>query len=532
MIQTSDSKYNILWLSDIHYTIFDKENKLITINHFLQSFLKTCKQIKQNLLKNQQQIDFIIITGDIAQSGAIEEYEHFKKDILFPLFKIFEEAELLIIPGNHDVSRDKIEYFEKYFKKNQHKKNNLEFVKNNPQIEKVFENYTLAFKDFKFIPEHTSKQYKEKLYHGFYHCNTKDTIFTLLNSSWLSFGEESLKYYFDNKRNDKKSSIEKVKDISNRANEYGNQVIGLNLFSEIDLLKKYISSYNDHIVITAIHHPINWLTWSERIDYNGNEDGFFYLKNKTDVLLCGHEHVPKHYYGEYYNDSKSLILSSGAFIEVNNEINIEQNKNITYPDFQNSTFIILFVNSTKRNLSQKKYYFDIREKKWINNENEDKMYKLNKNYSSKLNPEIYNQIFQKISDNNDFSTILTKLYNKKVIKQEEHYITKNEIIILIKRKEDWNSDSLKSILLKNHSTFQKARFICFDFLFDENKKYQNTEDKLLVLNEIKKGIEFDFNNFRYHFFSKLNEKDAKKFVEITFICDTIPFWRNKFNLTL
>lgn len=529
-MHTIDIKYKILWLSDIHYTIYDKDNDEISIKKFLQSFFDTCE-----IIKKDQQIDFVIITGDLAQSGSLKEYNKLKIDLLDPLFNIFKNAELLIIPGNHDVSRDKIKYFEKYFNKNQHKQSNLDFIKNNPDIEKVFENYSNSFKDYKHIPTGSSEQYKEKLYHGFYHSRSKNTIFSLLNSSWLSFGEESLKYYFENDKHKEKDTQQIVKDISNRANEYGNQVIGLNIFSEIDLLKKHITNYNDHLVLTAIHHPINWLTWSERIDYLGDNEGFFYLKNNTDILLCGHEHVPKDYYAEYYNDNKSLMIFSGCFIELKYEEVEEDEKRkkyLSYPDFNNSSFNILTINSTKRNILQQKYHYDINEKTWINNKEYNKEYKLNKSYNSNLQKEIYDNYIKEINKILDFSSVLTKLYDKEIKKSEEFYFTEDEIQIIIRREEDWNIEKLRSFLNQKIGNYKKVRFVCFDILFDKEKKYQNSKDKLIVLNEIKKGIEFDFNNLRYNFFSKLNQEEVKKYISTIFICDIIPYWKNNIYITI
>lgn len=529
MLPLNDIKYNILWLSDIHYTNFDKqENNSLHLYDFLDSFFKTCKQIKRELNKNQQKIDFIIITGDIAQSGEINEYELFKKDILSPLFNIFKNAELLIIPGNHDVSRDKIEYFESYFDENQYEISNLDFLKNNPDIENVFQNYTNSFKNYDFIPKEASNKYREKLYHGFYHCTSKDTFFTMLNSSWLSFGEESLKYYIENKLNSDKETREIVKDISNRVNEYGNQFVGLNIFQEIEILKNHITNFNDHIYITAIHHPTNWLNWTERIDYDGTEDGFFYLKNNTDILLCGHEHAPKNYFAEYYNNEQSLVILSGSFIEYK----YDKVEKLSYPDFDNSTFNVLSINSTKRNVIQKKYFFDTTVKKWKNDENYSRQYKLKKNYSSRLTPEKYNETIKAIINTSDNTSNLSEFLNKKIKKQDNYYFTEDEIIFLIKSKEDWNLNTLKPSLIKALAIVKKIRFVCFDILFDYETQYQNTNDKLSVLNKIKEGIEFDFNNMRYDFFSNLEKNDAHNFADSIFICSIIPYWKNNLKLTL
>ena len=278
----------------------------------------------------------------------------------------------------------------------------------------------------------------------------------------------------------------------------------------------------DHVFITAIHHPTNWLNWSERLDYKGSEDGFFYLKNNTDILLCGHEHAPKSYFAEYYNNEQSLVILSGSFIEYN----YDKVEKASYPDFINSTFNILSINSTKRNVLQKKYFFDISDKRWKNDKKHSREYKLKKNYSSKLTPEKYNKIKEIIINTTDYSFMLSEFLNKKIKKQDNYYTTKDEIIFLIKNKEDWNLNILKPALLNALTRVNKVRFVCFDILFDDEQQYQNTDDKLSILNKIKEGIEFDFNNLRYNFFSNLKENDACNHAESIFICSTIPYWKN------
>lgn len=77
------------------------------------------------------------------------------------------------------------------------------------------------------------------------------------------------------------------------------------------------------------------------------------------------------------------------------------------------------------------------------------------------------------------------------------------------------------------------RFVLYVLIFYLiKKKYQNSKDKLIVLNEIKKGIEFDFNNLRYNFFSKLNQEEVKKYISTIFICDIIPYWKNNIYITI
>lgn len=57
-------------------------------------------------------LDFIFITGDIAQSGLEQEYEKFGNDFLEPLKKeVNKNCKIFIVAGNHDVNRSKFKTF-------------------------------------------------------------------------------------------------------------------------------------------------------------------------------------------------------------------------------------------------------------------------------------------------------------------------------------------------------------------------------------------------------------------------------------
>jgi len=53
-------------------------------------------------------LDFVFITGDIANKGLKKEYATFTQDFLTPLRKYLgPQCEVLMVPGNHDVDRNK-----------------------------------------------------------------------------------------------------------------------------------------------------------------------------------------------------------------------------------------------------------------------------------------------------------------------------------------------------------------------------------------------------------------------------------------
>jgi len=101
-----DTSVKILWISDIHYSEhYTDANKNEILRDYLSKFMVYCAKLKE--------IDYILLSGDIAQSGTSEEYEQFFNDILRPLLALdnLKEADLLVIPGNHDVNREQSKGF-------------------------------------------------------------------------------------------------------------------------------------------------------------------------------------------------------------------------------------------------------------------------------------------------------------------------------------------------------------------------------------------------------------------------------------
>jgi len=76
------------------------------MNEIFNTFLS---DIENWCNKNQQNIDLIFITGDLVYSGKEDQF----KTALFSINKIIEKSEVklenvFIVPGNHDIDRDKI----------------------------------------------------------------------------------------------------------------------------------------------------------------------------------------------------------------------------------------------------------------------------------------------------------------------------------------------------------------------------------------------------------------------------------------
>lgn len=60
------------------------------------------------------QLDFVVFSGDLAFSGAAEEYASAGTQLLDPLLEAsgLDRSRLLVVPGNHDVSRSALEFID------------------------------------------------------------------------------------------------------------------------------------------------------------------------------------------------------------------------------------------------------------------------------------------------------------------------------------------------------------------------------------------------------------------------------------
>jgi DNA repair exonuclease SbcCD nuclease subunit len=92
-----------LHLSDFHVGL-DNYGQTQIFKYILQ-------HIEERKAK-QGNLDFVFITGDIAQSGLEKEYEKFGNEFITPLKNILsKECKIFVVSGNHDVDRKKFKIF-------------------------------------------------------------------------------------------------------------------------------------------------------------------------------------------------------------------------------------------------------------------------------------------------------------------------------------------------------------------------------------------------------------------------------------
>ena len=77
--------------------------------------MRICEALVEKVsnLQSERRFDVIAFTGDVSYSGATEEFEVAKLNLIAPLISAchLSVAEVLIVPGNHDVNRSMIDTY-------------------------------------------------------------------------------------------------------------------------------------------------------------------------------------------------------------------------------------------------------------------------------------------------------------------------------------------------------------------------------------------------------------------------------------
>ena len=100
-LRTSTNSMSWLHISDLHYEDRANSNRRKVEDAFIRDLNKHKEECVQ--------LNMILITGDIAASGKPEEYERAENFIRRVLDSTnISNDQLIIVPGNHDVAREKI----------------------------------------------------------------------------------------------------------------------------------------------------------------------------------------------------------------------------------------------------------------------------------------------------------------------------------------------------------------------------------------------------------------------------------------
>jgi len=232
-------KIGILHLSDLHISNDNYLNKVELIANACSFDIKHESYI------------YIVLSGDIAQSGRKEEYAKAKEFIQLLKERIKPKNSLLsinivLVPGNHDCCFDNV-------------KTTRELIVNSCRTDIITEddyysdamavqdNYWNFYQEIHGNVPTDRLSYKREFQP---HIDSK-IVFHCYNSSWMSEKNET----------------------------YGKIVIPEN---------KFLNSNNGEFVISLFHHPLDWLSPNTK---NNNKLRFEeHLIKTSNIVLYGHEH--------------------------------------------------------------------------------------------------------------------------------------------------------------------------------------------------------------------------------------------------
>ncbi|HEU5141282.1 MAG TPA: metallophosphoesterase [Bacillales bacterium] len=262
-------KIGVLHISDIHLKV--RNNPVLEKVKKIHSGIKSETYGLSHL--------FLVISGDIAYSGKLEEYNNGMMLIDTVKQNVADELKLdvsvIIIPGNHDC--------------------NFEIGNSAVRdllVRQIHDDSTIKLDDsivnqlcgtqddyFDFIGYYDEDENcvcSEKLFKKYiFELDGYSIGFNCLNTSWISeLHEQPGKMYFP-----------------------------------IEKFKEYLNS-RENLSLTVLHHPYNWFNPENR-RYIQNV-----LEESSDIILTGHEHVSK--FGKFHDFKKGSVnmIEGGALQEI------------------------------------------------------------------------------------------------------------------------------------------------------------------------------------------------------------------------
>jgi len=241
-----------LHLSDWHQKGKDFDRQIV-----LRALLKDVRERKE-ISSDLEKIDFVIFSGDVAFEGKKEEYEA-AKDLFFqPLLDAcgLVPEQLFIVPGNHDLDRDKFELLPRALTEPLSKEKDVQdWLTDDRKRSRLLE----PFGEFaSFVREYTKQDQPDYANIRRIRVNNKEIALLGLNSAWMCGRNKG------------------------KTGDYGLVIVGEPQI--FDALEK-ISGAN--IKIAILHHPFDWLS---EFDRNRIENP---LRQECDFILRGHQHSPK-----------------------------------------------------------------------------------------------------------------------------------------------------------------------------------------------------------------------------------------------
>lgn len=262
-------KVVLIQLSDIHLST-ERDFIISRLNHIA----KACKTIT-----NGANRIFIVITGDIANTGIRNEYDialKFFKNIDVEILKENTKAssiDYILVPGNHDC----------FLPEDDLREASIERIakSDNASAKKSIEYCLSAQNDFwNFYRRITGEEIDKYVSREIIKDVDEDfsLVFHCYNSSFLSKRQES---------------------------------IGSLIIPEDFFIPQY-SGKKKSLTISLFHHNTGWL--NPNTEHNNKKRFEEHIFLTSDIVMCGHEHSERHgVHSSLDNDNEIIYLESNAF---------------------------------------------------------------------------------------------------------------------------------------------------------------------------------------------------------------------------
>lgn len=296
-----------LHLSDWHQKDNDFDRRVV--RDALLKDIENRKKINHKL----GEIDFIVFSGDLANTGAAAEYKHVVKQFFSPLMRATQMGEnfwnrLFIVPGNHDLDRRTFAGLPAKI----HEALKTHRGVNHCLSDKGMRGWLLSpFSEYSQFIQNTIKALPFELEEpAYFHSRSitkggKTIGIAGLNSSWLC-GQR--------------------KDALGKTNDYGHLLLGE---PPLDAAMKRIKDCD--IRIAVMHHPITWLTDRDRDLVEER------LYRECHFVLHGHQHLPRvHVIKSTIGDTINIPAGTIYNDRLANNPRYDNSYNFVHLDFETS----------------------------------------------------------------------------------------------------------------------------------------------------------------------------------------------------
>lgn len=294
-----------LHISDCHQ--ISKEDNLAEFTDrrkVLRALVDDIKERATKISHDIDKVDFIVFSGDVANSGKPNQYRIAQSELFQPILDAcrLDNSRLFIVPGNHDLDMDKIPADLQRTLESEADVHNLlaDEDRRSHALEPLRE-----FADS--VRKFTGQNIPSFANFKKWTIADKEIAILGLNSAWM---------------------CQRNKDASGDFYDYGYTVLGE---FQIDIYLDEIK--NADLKIAVFHHPFEWLSQFDRDRIEAS------LRRKYHFILNGHNHKPEVRLDHRGTLGGAVIIPAGACYFRRNPISSQYTNsyNFVHLDFDANT---------------------------------------------------------------------------------------------------------------------------------------------------------------------------------------------------